>query len=92
MKKRHSAFYGKVCNSQLKGWRQKLRKTVVVAFLGKMAAHLDCVADELIMAGQASITVTYVLIKTVALLKFLTLSGSSVVASCRHSLRRSTCT
>ena len=29
-------------------------KTVVVAFGGEMAAHYDCVADELMKAGQAS--------------------------------------
>ena len=34
------------------GWRQKPRQTIVVAFLGKMATHFDCVADELIKAGQ----------------------------------------
>ena len=59
-------------------WRQKPRQTVVVSFLGKMAAHLDCVADILIKAGRASITVTYcryVLIKAVVLFNF-----SSVVA------------
>ena len=51
-----------------------------------MAAHLDCVADELIMPGRASIFVTYVLIKTVVLLKFLTLSGSSKIASWTFTL------
>ena len=45
------------------GFTQKSRQTVLVAFWGKMAAHLDCVADELIHAGRASNTVTCVLIK-----------------------------
>ena len=34
-------------------WRQKPRQIVVVAFLWKMAAHLDCVAEELIQARRA---------------------------------------
>ena len=35
-----------------------------------LSSSSDCVADKLIMAGQASITVTYVLIKIVVLLKW----------------------
>ena len=33
---------------------QTARQTVVVAFGGKMAAHLDCVADELLKEGPDS--------------------------------------
>ena len=47
-------------------WSQKPRQIVVVAFWGKMAADLDCVADELIKAGWASNTV-YVLVNAVVL-------------------------
>ena len=46
-----------------------------------MAAPWYCAADELIKAGWASITVTYVLMRTVVLLEFDTiwlLSGSVV--------------
>ena len=47
------------------GFIQKVRQTVVIAFLGNMAVlvHLDCVAEKLIKAGRASITVSRVLIK-----------------------------
>ena len=45
------------------GFIQKARQTVVVAFLGKMAAHFVCVADKLLKAGRASNTVTNVVIK-----------------------------
>ena len=38
-----------------KGFIQKARQKVVVAFFGKMTAHYDCVADGLIQAGRASI-------------------------------------
>ena len=41
----------------VEGFIQKPTQTVVVAFWGKMAAHLDCVADELIKAGLAINTV-----------------------------------
>ena len=46
------------------GFTQKTRQTVVVAFLGKMAAHLDLrvyssVADKLRKVGRASNTLTY---------------------------------
>ena len=44
------------------GFIQKVRQTVVVAFWGNMAVHLDCVAEKLIKAGRASITVSRVLI------------------------------
>ena len=40
------------------GWRQKPMQTVIAAFLGIKDSHLDCVADELIKAGWASIIVT----------------------------------
>ena len=60
-------------------WRQKPWANSRRCFLGKMAAHLDSVADEWIKVGRVSITVTYVLIKTGVLLKFLTLSRGSLV-------------
>ena len=56
-------------------------KAVVVAFWGEMAAHRDCVADELIKAGRASNTETCVLIKIAVLSSLCIRSGSSVVAS-----------
>ena len=45
------------------GFIQKARQTVVVAFGGKKAAHLDCVADEWLKKGWASNTVIKALIK-----------------------------
>ena len=46
-----------------------------------------CVADKLIRAGQASFTLTRVLLNKVVLIPIFTLSGSSVVALWTLSLK-----
>ena len=53
-------------------------------FWGKMAAPWYCVADELIRAGRASVTLKRALFKTVVLRP---VAGSSVVASWTSTLK-----